>query len=143
MDIHSYASHGDCSGVRGEPAKGVPVDAKNEQDYTPLACALKSDKPDEEVLTVLISSGADVNAAVDHSEKSPIGIVACSGNIEVVQMFLEADANIQFQSPKGYTVLIDIMYALHDNDSEEQHVENTDQFCLNLLEMSWAQLRDL
>jgi len=28
-------------------------------------------------------------------------------------------------------------------DSEEHHVENTGRFCLNLLEMSWAQLRDL
>ena len=72
MGIHSYASHGDGNGVRGELAKGVPIDARDEQDYTPLAYAVSSAKPNGEALRVLIASEADVNAAVDHSEKCPL-----------------------------------------------------------------------
>ena len=69
MEIHSYASRGDCNGVRGELTKGVPVDARDEQGYTPLACAVRGDYTDEEMLQLLIASGADVNATVDHSKK--------------------------------------------------------------------------
>ena len=39
MTIHKYAAEGDLDRVRNELRKGVPVDARDEQDYTPLAHA--------------------------------------------------------------------------------------------------------
>ncbi len=116
MEIHSYASHGDRNGVRGELSKGVPVDVRDEQDYTPLAYAVSGAEPDEDMLQLLIASGADVNATVDHANSSPLGLAAGSGNSEIVQVLLDAGANIKFESPKGYTVLINIMYSLHDDE---------------------------
>ncbi|MHB8954462.1 MAG: ankyrin repeat domain-containing protein [Pirellulaceae bacterium] len=116
MEIHAYALHGDCNGVQGELTKGVPVDARDEQDYTPLAYAVSSLEANEEVLRLLIDSGADVNAAVDHSKKVPLGLAAGSGSLKNVQILLDARANINFESPKGYTVLINVMYSLHDDE---------------------------
>jgi len=116
MDIHSFASRGDAAGVSKELAKGVPVDARDDQDYTPLAYAAKSPSADESMLRLLIESGADVNAGIDESKSFPIGLAACSGNLEEVQFLLDAGANIKFESPKGYTILINIMHSLHDDE---------------------------
>jgi ankyrin repeat protein len=116
MDIHSYASLGDLAGVRNQLANGVPVDSRDEQDFTPLAYAASKPADDESMLSLLIESGADVNAAVDESKSYPIGLAACSGSLGKVQLLLDAGANIRFESPKGYTVLINIMYSLHDDE---------------------------
>lgn len=116
MKIHAYASQGDRTGVRNELGKGVPVDARDEQNSAPLAHAASKPAADEFMLSLLIESGADVNAAVDESKSYPIGLAACSGSLGKVQLLLDAGANIRFESPKGYTVLINIMYSLHDDE---------------------------
>lgn len=115
LDIHSYASKGDCSGVRNELSRGVPVDARDVQDYTPLAYALSSPNAGEEILQLLIASGADVNASVDNSMSFPLGLAAGSGNLSKVQILWNAGANIKYVSPKGYTVLINVIHSLNDD----------------------------
>lgn len=116
MKIHAYASDGDCNGVQSELSKGIPIDVRDEQDYTPLAHAVSSINADEEVLRLLIESGADVNAAIDASKKFPVGLAACSGNLSKVQLLLDAGTNVNFVSPHGYTALINVMYSLHDHE---------------------------
>src|SRR3984885_7584193 len=76
VKIHECASIGDCNGVRKELGNGVSVDARDEQDYTPLAYAANS-SAGTETMRVLIDAGADVNAAVDHSKSFPVGLAAC------------------------------------------------------------------
>ena len=116
MKIHTYAAHGDIAGVRNELAQGVPVDSRDEQSFTPLGYAAREPTASEDVLRLLIEAGADVNAAVDESKSFPIGLAACSGSLEKVQLLFDSGANIRFESPKGYTVLINIMYSLHDDE---------------------------
>ncbi len=116
MKIHSYAAEGDCNGVRDELRKGFPIDARDEQDYTPLAHAVSSTNADEKMVRLLIESGADVNAAVDSSKKFPIGLAACAGSLSKVQLLLDAGANVNFVSPNGYTALINVIYSLHDHE---------------------------
>lgn len=123
MHIHSFASQGDCNGVRGELEKGVPVDARDEKDFTPLAYAALSSAANEEIIRLLVDSGADVNAVVDNSKKCPLGLAACLGDLKKAQILLDSGADINFVSPKGYTVLIDVVHSLHDDEKLVQVVK--------------------
>lgn len=116
MDIHDFASTGDMSGVRNELAKGVSVDIRDKRNHTPLACAASSADADVAMLELLIEAGADVNALVGESEGFLLGVAAGSGSVGKVKTLLDAGANVKFTSPKGYTVLISIMYALHNDE---------------------------
>src|SRR5262249_11913977 len=104
------------NGVLKELGNGVSVDARDDRDYTALACAVKS-SAGTETLRLLIDAGADVNAAVDHSKSYPVGMAACAGDLNKVRWLLDAGANINFVSPMGYTVLINVMYSLYDNEN--------------------------
>ena len=117
MSIHDYATHGDCDRLRGELQKGVPVDARDEQDRTPLACAACSPEADEEMLRLLIASGADVNAEVEESKHTPFSLAACSGSLSKTKYLADAGANANFAAPHGYTPLIHVIYALHSNEN--------------------------
>ena len=123
MKIHTYASQGDCNGVRKELGEGVPVDARDERDYTPLAYAASRTDTNDDMLRLLIESGADVNAGVDGSKNFPIGLAACAGNTSNVRLLLSAGANINFESPSGYTVLINVVHSLHDDEKLVQVIE--------------------
>ena len=123
MKIHEYASHGDCDGVRLELRKCVSVNAGDERGYSPLACAASSPQADEDMLRLLIQAGADVNRTVDEEEHFPLELAACSGSFSKVQCLLDAGANIKRVSPKGYTVLVNVVYALHDHDALVQMIE--------------------
>ncbi|MCA9108751.1 MAG: ankyrin repeat domain-containing protein [Planctomycetaceae bacterium] len=123
MHIHSFASQGDCDGVRGELAKGVSVDTRDELNFTPLAYAAGSPDANEEMIRLLIDAGADVNAIVDHSRKCPLGLAVCSGALEKAQVLSDSSADINFVSPQGYTVLIDVVHSLHDDETLVQIVE--------------------
>ncbi|MCB9924928.1 MAG: ankyrin repeat domain-containing protein [Planctomycetaceae bacterium] len=116
MDIHAFASRGDISGVRNELAKGVSIELRDDKNHTPLACAASSADTDAPMLELLIDAGADVNALVGESEGFLLGLAAGSGSVEKTQTLLDAGADIKFKSPKGYTVLINIMYALHNDE---------------------------
>src|SRR5687768_13478700 len=103
MRIHDYARRGDHDSLRGELQKGVPVDERDDRDYTPLACAARSSQADDAVMKLLIGWGADVNAAVDEAKHTPLSLAACSGDLSKVNCLLEAGATVNRVSPKGYT----------------------------------------
>ncbi len=116
MSIHDFIKLGDTEAVRRELAKGTAVDSRDERDFTPLALAAGSSSADESMMTLLIDSGADVNAAVGESKEFPLGIAACSGSIAKVQLLADAGANVRYVTESGYTVLINIMYKLFDDE---------------------------
>jgi ankyrin repeat protein len=116
LKIHEYASKGDIDGVRKELRRGAKVDVRNEQDFTPLACAISSPAVNEQMLQLLIEAGANVNAAVDDSKTFLIGLAADSGDLEKLQCLLDAGADVNIASPKGYTTLIYVMYHLQDDE---------------------------
>lgn len=116
MKIHELASSGNCEGVRRELANGVPVDARDDEGFTPLACAAKSPDADESMLTLLIDAGADVNVAMGVSGHTPVGVAAGSGDCLKAQFLLDAGANIRFVSPNGYNALTHAMYSLGVSD---------------------------
>jgi ankyrin repeat protein len=117
MVIHDYAAHGDCDEVRKELRKGVPVNSRDERDYTPLACAVSSPQAGVALLQLLIEAGAAVNCSIDEGKHFPLELAACSGNLSKVQCLLDAGADMTHVLPKGYTVLINIMFALHSHEA--------------------------
>jgi ankyrin repeat protein len=115
--IHEYATHGDLDGVRRRLRTGVPIDSRDIEDYTALACASRSPQADVEMLDLLINAGADVNCVVDEQKHFPLELAACSGDLSKVKCLLAAGARINQASPKGYTAFVNITYALNDSES--------------------------
>ena len=116
MSLHKYATVGDEAGVRAELAKGVPVDCVDGQGRTPLACAAGEPSAGVEILRLLIEAGADVNRPVEEEKRFPVGLAACSASFEKVRLLLDAGADIDFESPSGYTILINTVYALQNDE---------------------------
>ena len=116
MDIHSLAKQGDVEAVRQLLSRGVAVDLRDDSDLTPLACASASTNANSAMLTLLIDSGADVNASVDGGKKHPVSMAACTGDLEKVQTLAGAGANLNAESKSGYTALINVMYKLFDSE---------------------------
>ncbi len=115
-NIHEYAANGDIAAVRAELAKGVSVDARNEQDFTPLACAVMNPSVTVEMIALLIENGADVNAAVESGKSFPLGLAACTGNLELTRLLLDAGASVNAATASGYTALVNCIYRLYDSD---------------------------
>lgn len=113
MQIHTYAKECDSIGLQSELREGVSVDSRDVYDFTPLAYVVSSPDPGETALQLLINAGADVNAAVDSGKYYPIGLAACSGNLNKVKLLLQSGANINFVARHRYTILVNVIYALH------------------------------
>lgn len=116
MKLHDFATQGDCEAIRKALCGGAAVDARDEHDYTPLACSAKSPQADKETLRLLIGAGADVNALVDEGRHFPLELAACSGDLGKVEVLLDAGAEVNRASPKGYTAIIKAIYALHADE---------------------------
>ncbi|MEM6777905.1 MAG: ankyrin repeat domain-containing protein [Planctomycetota bacterium] len=116
MDLHEFARVGDIESVCNALSQGRSVDARDGHDWTPLAYAATSSDTDVAMVRLLIEAGADVNATVDQAKKRPLGLAACSGSQEKVRLLAEAGANARFVSENGYTVLINVVYALCDDE---------------------------
>src|SRR6476660_9315076 len=101
MTIHNYAANGDADGVRAELAKGVLVDARNDHDFTPLACAVMNPAANLEVIDLLLAKGADLHANIEEGKSFPVGLAACSGNVENIRRLLDSRADVNAVSPKG------------------------------------------
>ena len=99
MKIHEYATRGDCDVIRHELNSGVHVDSRDEQDFTPLAYAASSPSASEEMLRLLIESGAEVDAAVENSKRRPADLAACSGSLPKLRCLLDAGAYVNFVAP--------------------------------------------
>jgi ankyrin repeat protein len=104
--IHEYAAQGDLKGVQKELRQGVKVDARDDRDLTPLAAAAKSPDAGVEMLQLLLSAGANINAAVDSAMTFPLALAAGSGDLAKVHCLLDAGANVNAATPHGYTPLI-------------------------------------
>ena len=113
MQIHIYAQQGNIAGVGHEIAKGVDIDCIDENEYsqqTPLMYAVSSTNAGIDMIHFLLEHGANVNAIAEQSDYTVLGLVVQSGNLEKIQLILDAGANIHYQTPQEYDVLIDAMH---------------------------------
>jgi ankyrin repeat protein len=116
MRIHDCAARGNIDGVQAELRKGVPVDARDEKDFTPLARAAESLDADEHMLRLLIEAGADVNAAVEEGKDFPLSLAVGAGDLKRLAVLLKAGANVNQVADAGYSALLHAMYRLCQSD---------------------------
>jgi ankyrin repeat protein len=116
MSIHKSAKDGDIVGVRAALASGVAVDVRDQNDLTPLASAASNPSVTVEMLSLLIESGADVNADVKGGKTFPLTLAACSGNLEATRLLLDAGADVDATNNSGYSALVKCVYSLHASD---------------------------
>jgi ankyrin repeat protein len=127
LPIHQYADEGNIAGVREELAKGVDIDAVDAgSQRTPLMTAVASPRASAELVRLLIRNGANVNAFTGYdSSKRPrsrpdnvrspvkenvLSLAVRTGSLDVVEMLLDAGADINYVHGYGYDVLIHVMY---------------------------------
>ena len=95
-------------------AKGIDIDAKNNQGWTALVYAASSSRPD--VLKFLITSGANPNIR-DNQLKTPLMLAAVSGSVESVKVLLSIGVDVNAEDADKKSAL---MYAA---DAKENRVE--------------------
>jgi ankyrin repeat protein len=116
MQIHTYAKEGDIDGVALELSRGIPIDATDgPYSRTPLMCAVASPNASAEMVRFLIERGADVNAKGGEMSyaglyETVLGLSVQNRDIEKIKLLLDAGADIHYQRPYGYDVLIDAMH---------------------------------
>lgn len=111
MQIHIYVQQGDITRVAQEIASGIDIDCVEEYSHqTPLMCAVTSPEADINMIRFLVEKGANVNAVDSENHNTVLGLAVQSGNIDKIQFLLDAGADINYQRPEGYDVLIDAMY---------------------------------
>jgi ankyrin repeat protein len=79
--IHDAALNGDLAGVQAELDKGVDVNAKGEEGWTPLHSAAT-----KEIAELLIAKGADVNAKSDDGT-TPLDVAIELKRTGIVNLF--------------------------------------------------------
>ncbi|MFL9454712.1 MULTISPECIES: ankyrin repeat domain-containing protein [Nostocales] len=128
MQIHIYAREGDIAKVAYEIANGVDIDCLEEfSQQTPLMYALSSSSALSDMIRFLLQHGANVNAVEPEYQHTVLGLAVQSGNVEKIQLVLDAGADINYRRPGEYDVLIDAMYG-RDILQDENFIE-----ILNLL----------
>jgi ankyrin repeat protein len=111
MRIHIYVQQGDILGVANEIANGVDIDCVDEyHSQTPLMYAVTSLNAGLKIIRFLVKNGANVNAVDTENHHNVLGLAVQWGNIDIIQSLLDAGADINYQRPEGYDVLIDAMY---------------------------------
>ncbi|WP_414577505.1 ankyrin repeat domain-containing protein [Anabaena sp. CCY 9402-a] len=111
MQIHIYVQQGDIARVAREIANGVDIDSTKEYSpQTPLMCAVSSSSAGIDMIRFLLEHGANVNAVEEEPQNTVLGLAVQSGNLDKIQLILDAGADINYRTPDTYDVLIHAMY---------------------------------
>ncbi|MBD2489388.1 ankyrin repeat domain-containing protein [Aulosira sp. FACHB-615] len=109
--IHIDVQQGNIAGVADKIANGVDIECLDEySQQTPLMCAVSSSNAGVEMIRFLLENGANVNAVEPESQNTVLGLAVQSGNLDKIQLILDAGADINYQTSDGYDVLIHAMY---------------------------------
>ncbi|AFY44000.1 ankyrin repeat domain-containing protein [Nostoc sp. PCC 7107] len=109
--IHIDVQQGNIAGVADKIANGVDIECLDEYfQQTLLMCAVSSPNAGVDMIRFLLEHGANVNAVEPESQNTVLGLAVQSGNLDKILLILDAGADINYQSPDGYDVLIHAMY---------------------------------
>lgn len=111
MLIHDYAKEGKLAGIAEELAKGVGLEVRDERDNTPLMLAVASLGAGLDIVRFLLEKGADPNAVGGPDNlRNVLSLAAGAGSPDKVAALLDAGADIRYERPKRYDVLLDAMH---------------------------------
>ena len=104
--IYDAAKNGNLKELKIFIERGVPINAKDDKNETPLSYAFQ--KGDSEEIRYLVSKGADVNAK-DRYGWTPLIGAACCSDLNLITLLLENGTDIEAKNREGETAL---MYAV-------------------------------
>ena len=103
LSIHEAVINRDIEAVKQHLAAGTNVDEKDGVGWTPLHYAAV--EGNKEVVELLITKGADVNAKDDQSGETPLHFAAFSGHKEIVELLIAKGADVNAKDDDGKTPL--------------------------------------
>lgn len=105
MELHYAAARGDRETAEAELAKGVDVNAPNDdRGQTPLALAAGSRRAGVDMLELLIANGARINGG-GNSDCIPLSAAADAGDLAKVRYLLEQGADVSKKDASGHTAI--------------------------------------
>ncbi|MDC0065849.1 ankyrin repeat domain-containing protein [Verrucomicrobia bacterium] len=110
ISIHDAALIGNIEAVKQHLAAGTDVNAKDEEEWTPLLYA--ASEGHKEIVELLITEGADVNAK-DVDEWTPLHWAVNQGHKETAELLLAKGADVNAKIKLGSTPLHRAAYKGH------------------------------
>jgi ankyrin repeat protein len=102
--LHAAATRDHADVVRRLLAVGATVDARSDDDFTPLLNAVSAARP---VIEALLAAGADVEAQESQLGSRPLDRFAGYANVAGVELVLKAGAEVDAEDFSGGTALAD------------------------------------
>jgi len=118
--LHQMVTLGDTAAVRILLDSGTPVDARDEQQYTPLMRAAGSPRAGVDILQLLVQAGADVNASARSETvfegqthvlvRAVLREALAGGRLAKIEYLLDAGADLLYSHPHGYEAMLDLVH---------------------------------
>jgi ankyrin repeat protein len=114
MLIHDYVDDGNVAGVADELTRNVDIEVRDKHhNRTPLMHAVSSAKAGLDMVRFLLERGANPNAVYhwsDRIKENVLCLAVRASNRDKVALLLDAGADIRYERPGRYDVLIDAMH---------------------------------
>lgn len=120
VNLHRMAELGDTTAVRDLLNSGADVDARDNQQYTPLMRAAGSPRADIDILKLLVEAGADVNTTTRSEisleeqthilERSVLREALAGGRVAKIEYLLDEGADLHYTNPNGYEAMLDLLH---------------------------------
>jgi ankyrin repeat protein len=112
--LHLAAKKGYAKAVKLLLDNNADINARDVMDATPLELAMLEDKI--EIVHILITYGADLNAKSRSILSTPLHNAAMFGKVEIAKLLLENGADINAKNMYGFTPLKAAMISLEDEN---------------------------
>lgn len=110
MQIHFLAARGDTAGVLSQLDRGIDIDARDHDEFTPLMRAAGDRRSSVAMLELLTSRGANPNACSNEEDTCALGLAAKAGEPAKVERLLRSGARPRVDGSQAHQVLIDAAY---------------------------------
>lgn len=105
---------------------GLDINAKNNQDVTPLMYAVIENR--EDIVKLLVDKGADISA---RDNKGQSAFLYVENNPSLVDFFLDRGEDINQQNNKGETLLMRTTRLIEKKSAKEDLEDVIDRLCVN------------